>query len=217
MRKTILVALVCSLAATTPAAAQPDSTYIRETALTECISSLDALMDDPLNRSELTPDVHRFRASLAYARELDAGADAIVPIAYSNAASPLFAFADLTATPTVEPVPPTLVEQLKELQAKYTALKGNTDKSAKMLLIAGLLAAALKLLLSGVNLLAGKKPAKWLAWIALFLAVPIALLSYYAAGNSLFDSLVYAGAGPGAIVVHELLKRLAPKKKTAEA
>lgn len=110
--------------------------------------------------------------------------------------------------------PPTIVDQLKDLQARYMALKANSDKSAKLLLYAALLAAGLKLLLSGVNLLAGRKPTKWLAWIALGLAVPIALLSYYAAGNSLFESLVYAGSGPGAIVVHELLKLFA--KKPAE-
>lgn len=112
--------------------------------------------------------------------------------------------------------PPTLVDQLKELHAKYEALKSNNDKSAKMLLLAALIAAILKLALTGVNLLAGKKPTKWLAWIAMGLAVPIALLSYFAAGNSLFDSLVYAGAGPGAIVLHELLKVFA-KPKAVEA
>lgn len=111
--------------------------------------------------------------------------------------------------------PPTLVDQLKELHSKYEALKSNKDKSAKMLLWAALIAGALKLVLSVVNLAAGKKPKRWLAWIALGLAVPIALLSYYAAGNSLFDSLVYAGAGPGAIVLHELLKVFT--KKPVEA
>lgn len=124
----------------------------------------------------------------------------------------------LTAAPapSAAPVtPPTIVDELKELQARYQALKGNQDKSAKMLLIAGLLAAGLKLLLSAVNLLAGKKPTKWLAWIALFLALPIALLSHYAGGHSVFDSLVYAGAGPGAIVIHELLKLFAKPKAEA--
>jgi hypothetical protein len=107
---------------------------------------------------------------------------------------------------------PTLFEQLGELHAKYEALKANKDKSARMLLIAALLAAGLKLLLSGVSLLAGKKPKRWLSLVALGLAVPIALLSHYAAGNSWFDSLVYAGAGPGAIVVHELLKLFAKRE-----
>lgn len=114
-------------------------------------------------------------------------------------------------------ITPTLVEQLGELHAKYNALKANKDKSARMLLIAALLAAGLKLLLSGVNLLAGKKPKRWLSLVALGLAVPIALLSHYAGGNSWFDSLVYAGAGPGAIVVHELLKLLRPAKKPEAA
>jgi hypothetical protein len=113
--------------------------------------------------------------------------------------------------------PPSIVDELKDLQARYEALRGNQDKSAKMLLLAALLAAGLKLLLSGVNLLAGKKPAKWLAWIALGLAVPIALLSHYAGGNSVFDSLVYAGAGPGAIVIHELMKLFAKKPVEASA
>lgn len=158
--------------------------------------------------------------SLSTAAADEGGGSAVVEPT-GSAYRPLFVDAGIDAAPAAGPTipvvaePPSMLSQLKELQQRYEALKGNTDKSAKMLLWAALLAAGLKLLLSGVNLAAGKKPAKWLAWIALVLAVPIALLSYFAAGNSLFDSLVYAGAGPGAIVLHELLKVFA--KKPAEA
>lgn len=134
--------------------------------------------------------------SLSTAAADEGSGSASVDVAPAVAAPPIVVVTDQ----------PTMLSQLRDLQARYQALKANGDKSAKMLLWAALIAAGLKLLLSGVNLLAGKKPTKWLAWIAMVLAVPIALLSYFAAGNSLFDSLVYAGAGPGAIVLHELLK-----------
>lgn len=134
-------------------------------------------------------------------------------------ASPVAGSGSAVAAPVVAPPAQTetLLSQLGELKARYEALKSNSDKSAKMLLWAALIAAGLKILLSLANLAAGKKPSKWLAWIALVLAVPIALLSYFAAGNSLFDSLVYAGAGPGAIVLHELLKVFAKPKAEATA
>jgi hypothetical protein len=117
---------------------------------------------------------------------------------------PAFAAAPTTA-PATEP---SVLDDLAKLRAAYEALRASTDKSAKMLLWAGLLAAGLKLLLDLINLAAKRKPQKWLAWVALGLAVPIALLSHYALGHSVFDSLVYAGAGPGAIVVNEIIKRL---------
>lgn len=139
----------------------------------------------------------------------------IAGLSFSIAAADDGSGSAVSPAPAADQAPPSLTQQLADLQAHYKALKANKDASAKMLLWAALLAAGLKLLLSGVNLLAGRKPTKWLAWIALGLAVPIALLSYYAAGNSLFESLVYAGSGPGAIVVHELLKLFA--KKPAEA
>lgn len=108
-----------------------------------------------------------------------------------------------------------MVDQLRELHAKYLAMKAAADKDTKMLLWAALLAAGLKILLSIVNMLAGYKPTKWLAWIAMGLAVPIALTSHYALGYSLFDSLIFAGSGPGAVVVHELLKLFGKKPAPA--
>lgn len=107
-----------------------------------------------------------------------------------------------TVAPVVTETP---LDQLRDLQAKYVALKASKDKSVRLLLIAGAIATGLKLLLSGASLLLGGKK-KWLAWIAFGLAVPIALLSHFAAGNSWFDSFVFAGAGPGAVFVHELVQ-----------
>ncbi len=117
--------------------------------------------------------------------------------------------ADSTAQPAPVVSP---LQQLKDLQAAYEALKSNKDKSARMLLWAAAIAAALKLLLSGINLLAGKKPKQWLALIALGLGVPIYLLSHFVAGHGWFDSILVAGAGPGAVFVHELIKFFTTKK-----
>jgi len=99
-----------------------------------------------------------------------------------------------------------VVDELKELRAKYEVIKAQGDKDAKLLLWAGLIAGMLKLLLTIVHRVSGPKPKRWMAWIAMGLAVPIALLSHYALGNSVFDSLVVAGGGPGAVLVHELLQ-----------
>lgn len=137
-----------------------------------------------------------------------------VALAAPDAGIPVPPQAALADAPVLTDTPSQpMIDQLRDLHARYKALKANSDKSAKMLLWAALIAAGLKLLLSGVNLLAGRKPTKWLAWIAMGLAVPIALLSHFAGGHSWFDSLVYAGAGPGAIVVHELMKLFAKKPK----
>lgn len=111
----------------------------------------------------------------------------------------------------MEPVAPadapdSTIEQLRELQAKYKALKAAGDKDPKTLLWAAMLAAGLKALLSILNRFGGGKRKKWLAWIAMSLSVPIALLSHYAGGHSWFDSLIFAGAGPGAVIFHELMK-----------
>jgi hypothetical protein len=122
---------------------------------------------------------------------------------------------------SVEVLQPVMTEspldQLRDLQAKYVALRAEKDKGAKMLLIAGAIAGGLKILLSVVNRVAGDKPKRWLALLALFLAVPIALLTHYAAGHGWVDSIIVAGGGPGAIVVHELMKLLGKKPATAVA
>lgn len=115
----------------------------------------------------------------------------------------------------ITPPPQSLIDEVKELRAKYEAASSSKDKDTKVLLWAGLIAALLKVVLSVVNRLSGSKPKKWLAWVAMGLAVPIALLSHYALGHSVFDSLIYAGAGPGAIIVHELLKVFMPEAKPA--
>lgn len=117
----------------------------------------------------------------------------------------------------IAPAPAALMDELKNLKEQYAKVRGEADKDAKMLLWAGLIAGVLKVLLSLIDRVSKKKPNKWMAWIALALSVPIALLSHYALGNSVFDSLVFAAAGPGAIVVHELLKVFFPDKPETPA
>jgi hypothetical protein len=114
-----------------------------------------------------------------------------------------------------QPVAP-LLDQLADLRAKHAELKDAKDKDARTLLWAALIAGVLKALLSLVNRI-WSKPKKWTAWGALGLSVPIALLSHFAAGNGWFDSLLFAGAGPGAIAIHELLKLFGKKQEPAVA
>lgn len=122
--------------------------------------------------------------------------------------APVFA---QTATP-----PPTgdPLADLDALRAAYDALRASHDPALTMLLWAGLLAGGLKLALSVFMRLVYKETKSWTRWVALGAAVPIALLSHYALGNNWFASLVYAGAGPGAIIVHELLAAVAKPKAT---
>lgn len=124
----------------------------------------------------------------------------------------LVAQADTTASAATD-APAPILDELAATKAAYDRLKEAKDKDAKLLAWAALIAVLLKLALSVLHrLFGGSKPRRWLAWTALAAAVPIALLSHYALGNGLFDSLVLAGAGPGAILVTELMKLIAPKK-----
>lgn len=132
---------------------------------------------------------------------IDAGSAA--PAAQPEVVADPASGATTAPTPTVE----TLSKAYSELKAKYEAAKSETDGGARKLLFAALLAAALKYALDGINFASKYTLSKQLAWVALGLAVPIALLSKYAGGAGWFDALLYAGAGPGAIVVHELIAR----------
>jgi hypothetical protein len=113
------------------------------------------------------------------------------------------------STPT-----PDVFTELSTLKQAYSALKDAKDPSAKPLLWASLIAIALRTLLALANAI-WTKPKKWLAWVALGLAVPIALLSHYAAGHGWMAALIVAGGGPGAILVNEVLKLAAKKPVVA--
>jgi hypothetical protein len=124
----------------------------------------------------------------------------------------------LAPAPTGAPdiaVQPEILDELDALRKQYAELKSAKDGDAKMLLWAALIAGVLKTLLSITNVI-WKKPKKWLAWVAMGTAVPIALLSHFAAGNGWVDSLIVAGGGPGAILFNELLKLFAKSKAEPE-
>jgi hypothetical protein len=102
------------------------------------------------------------------------------------------------------------LDELAALKAKYEALKAAKSSGSKDLLwfaYAGLAAAVIRMVLAMINARRGDKPKSWAKWAALGLAVPLALLTHYAAGEGLWAAIVMAGAGPGAIVVNELIKR----------
>lgn len=158
--------------------------------------------------------------SLAYAmtgcKEMgSAHASSIIDVSDGR---PILALADGSAAVEAAPVAaptapePNVLHDLSKLRDAYEALKANKDKSAKTLLLVALLAIGLKVLLDIVNIVLARRPKKWLKWVAISLAVPIALLSHYALGFSLFDSLIWAGAGPGAVIVHELVKHFGKSK-----
>lgn len=148
-----------------------------------------------VDATEVSPSAHPYRDTLI--AQADTGSAAI---------------ATDTGPASVTPIGAPL-DELAALKAKYDALRAAKDSGSKDLLwfaYAALVAAALRLLLAAINTYRGDKPKAWAKWTALGLAVPIALLTYYAAGAGLWAAVVMAGAGPGAIVVNELLKRKAP-------
>lgn len=108
----------------------------------------------------------------------------------------------------VPPIGDPLAE-LAALKAKYDALKAAKDSGSRDLLwfaYAALAAAAIRIFLAGLTAWRGDKPKGWAKWAALGAAVPLYLLTYYAAGAGLWAAIVMAGAGPGAIVANELIK-----------
>ncbi len=115
--------------------------------------------------------------------------------------------------------PTDLVQAYRDLKARYNALKG-TEGTERKFGIAAFLAIILKYLLDFIKLAhrVHSKPwfSKAMPWIAMGLSVPIALLSRYALGSGWFDALLYAGAGPGAIIVNELLKSFKSDNKPAD-
>ena len=122
-------------------------------------------------------------------------------------------------TPPVIALPP--IESLDGLKARYDELREkyeaakDANGTPRQLLFCAFGAACLKVLLDAANALAKHRWKQHLNWVALGLAVPIALLSRYAAGVGWFDAGLYALIGPGAIAANELLKRLRPKPAVA--
>lgn len=132
----------------------------------------------------------------------------------TGSASTPAAAPDADSAATVPPIGSPL-DELAAVKAKYEALKAAKGSGSKDLLwfaYAALAAAVIRVLLAGLTAWRGDKPKGWAKWAALGLAVPLALLTYYAAGAGWWQAIVMAGAGPGAIIVNELLKR-----KTAPA
>jgi len=102
---------------------------------------------------------------------------------------------------------PELKTAYEDLKSKYAAYKAATP-GEKTVLLALFLAALLKLALDGVNLASKFRWKKALGWVALGLAVPIFVCTYYATSRSWISALILAAAGPGSVVVNELLKTL---------
>lgn len=114
-----------------------------------------------------------------------------------------------SSAPVVAPIGSPL-DELAALKAKYEALRAARSGGSKDLLwfaYAALAATVIRVLLAALAAWRGSASRTWAKWTALGLAVPLALLTYYAAGAGLWAAIVMAGAGPGAIVVNELLKR----------
>lgn len=110
-------------------------------------------------------------------------------------------------------------EEITALVGQLTEARADLDKyraaapSEKKFALAALLAVALNIALGVIKRLLNvtSTAKKVIPWVALGLAVPIALLAKYGADGSWADAIIFAGAGPGAVVVQELLALFKPK------
>lgn len=99
-----------------------------------------------------------------------------------------------------------LLDQLNEIRTEYAAYKNSTP-AGKDLALAGLLAVLLNLALTAVKKIMSitDKGKKWLPWVATGLGILITILDKYALGGGWVQALIYGAAGPGAVVIQELL------------
>lgn len=111
---------------------------------------------------------------------------------------------------------PSITVAVTEAKDAYDRLRAAPDDVSTAPLWAALIAALLKLALSILYAIRKSRPKQWLSWALLGLAVPIALLSYYALGNSWLAAVIHAGGGPGAVLVHELIKAVTKPKAEDE-
>ena len=111
-----------------------------------------------------------------------------------------------------------VLDQAKDAKEAYDKVK-SAEGVEKKFAIAGLIAVLLNLLLTGLKkvMKLTKSKKKWLPYVALGLGVVIAIVERYALGGGWGDAILYGGAGPGAVVVQELMKAWAKDDDAAEA
>lgn len=123
--------------------------------------------------------------------------------------------------------PPELCAQIADLQAKLVVQKAaaakdtaaelenekkSQDRTVKLIAAAGTMAAVLKVLLSLLgswkDFFKTTKGQAWIRVITLAVGLIAFVLSNIGFGIPWWQALILAGGGPGAIIVHELLKLL---------
>lgn len=111
-----------------------------------------------------------------------------------------------------------LVDQAKDAKEAYDKVQ-TASPAEKKFAIAGLIAVILNLLLTGLKkvMKLTKSKKKWLPYVALGLGVVIAVVERYALGGGWGDAILYGGAGPGAVVVQELMKAWAKEDDSEPA
>lgn len=110
-----------------------------------------------------------------------------------------------------------LLDQAKDTKEAYDKVKSASPEEKKFA-IAGLIAVALNLLLTGLKrgMKLTKAKKKWLPYVALGLGVVIAVVERYALSGTWFDAILYGGAGPGAVFVQELVGAWKKEESAAE-
>lgn len=111
-----------------------------------------------------------------------------------------------------------LSDQLKDVQQAYKDLKSSSPEE-KDLAIAAFIAILMNLLLTGVKrvMKLTSKGKKWLPFVALGLGLVIAIVQKFALGGGWVQALIYGGAGPGAVIVQEMLNFFKKSEPTPPA
>lgn len=146
----------------------------------------------------------------------------------------------LTALPSLAPAqptgcdgPPDLCQQISDLNAKLAAAKASkaatekkvdttvavavaeddkkkTDKTAKLIAVAGMIAVGLKILLSSLDQWKGYFTTIRGKAVLKLITVAVGFLAFLATnvgfGIPWWQSLILAGGGPGALLVHDMME-----------
>lgn len=114
--------------------------------------------------------------------------------------------ADEAAPETTAEEEKTVKEEVLDAKDAIKAFK-DADATEKTLLFAAMMAALLNLLLTGIKrvMKLTTKGRKVLPWVALGAGLLIAIFERFVLGGSWMEAIIYGGAGPGAIIVEELM------------
>ena len=118
------------------------------------------------------------------------------------------------AQDVLDPAAPVVTDDLIRLGEAFVGAVGNASSAGGLMAIMAAIAVGLRLLIGVVRYAKpGFLSATQIRWVTLVAAPVVGFLSAIAAGEHWFSALVVAAGGPGALLINELERTVAPKKK----